>query len=82
MWLFFASRWVTLHSVCSEYMEQIKITQKDLYNYIKENPTVEESRTNVKNLASKFKKELDKAIENINQEDTEAKKEIKSLAPM
>ena len=39
-------------------MQQIKETQKDLYDYLTENPTVAQARSNVRNLASKFREDL------------------------
>ena len=50
----FYSGWVALNSVCAVYMEQIKETQRDLYKYITENPTYEESKRILPDLAEKF----------------------------
>ena len=54
----FYSGWVALNSVCTIYMEQIKDTQRDLYKYITENPTYEESKRNLPALAEKFMADL------------------------
>ena len=54
----FYAGWVALDGVCKVYIEHIKETQQDLYKYLKENPTYEESRRNVKELAEKFLEEL------------------------
>ena len=58
--VFFYAQWVALNSVCKEYMKQIKITQRDLYNYLRENPSYEECRQNVKDLANKFLSDLER----------------------
>ena len=50
----FYSGWVAFNSVYTVYMEQIKDTQQELYKYITENPTYEESRRNLLALAEKF----------------------------
>ena len=76
----FYAGWVALHSVCSEYMEQIRLTQQDLYRYIRENPTYEESRKNVHVLAAQFAEDLQQAQEAIEKEQTEAKKKIQDLS--
>ena len=76
----FYAGWVALHSVCSQYMEQIRITQQDLYRYIKENPTYEESRKNVHVLAAQFAEDLQQAQKAIEKEQTEAKKKIQDLS--
>ena len=47
-------RWVAMNSVCTTYVEHIKLTQKDLYEYLRENPTYEESCQSYKELAEKF----------------------------
>ena len=54
----FYSGWVALNSVCTVYMEQIKETQKDLYKYITENPSYEESKKNILILSDKFMADL------------------------
>ena len=57
----FYAGWVALDSVCGEYMEVIKDTQKELYRYIKENPSYEDAKMNVHHLALSFKKETEDA---------------------
>ena len=52
--------WVALNSLCSDYVEHIKRTQKDLYEYMVENPTYEESHKNVHELAKRFLTDLKK----------------------
>ena len=53
----FYAGWVALDNVCGEYMEVIKETQAELYMYIRENPTYEDAKVNVHQLALTFKKE-------------------------
>ena len=60
------AKWVALDNVCGLYMKQIQITQKSLYDYLKENPTLEDSRKIVRKLAVELERELNvegKAIE-------------------
>lgn len=52
------AQWVALDDVCDIYMGKIKETQKDLYEYLTENPTREEARANVRHLACQFREEL------------------------
>ena len=54
----FYAQWVALNNVCKEYMKQIKLTQRDLYSYLRENPSYEECQQNVKVLASQFLENL------------------------
>ena len=75
----FYAGWVALHSVCSVYIEQIKETQKALYEYLKENPTWEESRKNVKSLAETFLSDLKEDQKAIADKEFQAQEEIKAL---
>lgn len=73
----FYAGWVALNCLCSEYVEHIKLTQKDLYKYIVENPTYEESRRNVGELAKIFLANLKKDQEAIAEKEFEAQKKNK-----
>ena len=77
--LLFYAKWVALHSVSVIYLEQIKITQKDLYSYLQENPTYEESRTNIKELAKSFLDALKKEQRNLADKEFANAEEIKQL---
>ena len=55
------AQWVALDDVCAIYMAQIKETQKTLYSYLTENPTLNEARANVRQLAIQFSDDLKKA---------------------
>ena len=76
----FYGGWVALHSVCTEYVEQIKLTRKDLYEYIKENPTYEESRELLPRLAQEFQHELKSAQKAIQDQTFAAQEEMKALS--
>ena len=76
----FYARWVALTGVCSMYKEKIKEVQKDLHKYLKENPTCEESRQNVKALAEAFISDLKKDQKQITERSTETQEEIESLS--
>ena len=75
----FYAGWVALHSVCTTYVEYIKITQKDLYRYIQENPTYEESRVNVKELAQKFLTDLQHDQKELADKEFATQEKIKAL---
>ena len=52
--IYFYAGWVAMNEVCTEFIKRIRVTQKDLLDYIRENPTYEESRKNIKALAAEF----------------------------
>ena len=73
------SKWVALDDVCGVYMLQIKETRGDLYAYLEENPTIEEAKKNVRQLAATFAADLQKAREKLEQDKMKALEEKKSL---
>ena len=75
----FYAEWVALNRVCKTYVERIKFTQQDLYRYITENPTYEESRQNIKELAQKFLTDLHRDQKAIANKVFENQEEIKAL---
>ena len=75
----FCAGWVALHDVCSTYMEQIKLTQKDLYRYVTENPTWEQSRKNLKDLADNFFVDLQRDQRMLHERDS-SKRHEKALS--
>lgn len=75
------AQWVALGNICTVYMGKIKETQRDLYGYLTENPTLDEARRNVRDLAMKFVEELameQKAIAEKDSADLEEQKKIES----
>ena len=60
-------------------MGKIQETQRDLYRYLTENPTLEEARKKVRELASTFRKDLEKAQDAIMDEDSAYEEEMKKL---
>ena len=75
----FYAGWVALNGVCKIYIEYIKVTQQDLYRYIAENPTFEESRQNVKELAEKFLVDLERDQKELTDKEFKAQEEINAL---
>ena len=75
----FYAGWVALNSLCSDYVEHIKETRKDLYEYIKENPTYKESRKNIHELAKQFLTDIKKDQDEMAKKDLKAQEEIKAL---
>lgn len=73
------SKWVALDDVCGVYMLQIKETRQDLYNYLEDNPTIEQARKNVRELAANFGHDLKEAQEKLEKENMKAIKEKKEL---
>ena len=54
--------WVAMETVCDEYTEKIKISREELYKYLCENPTIEESHERIPLLCREFKERI--ALEN------------------
>ena len=77
----FYSGWVALNSVCGVYMEQIKDTQRDLYKYITENPTYEESKRILPDLAERFMTDLKNDQKALEEKTLKAQEEILALGP-
>ena len=77
----FYSGWVALNSVCGVYMEQIKETQRDLYKYITENPTYEESKRILPDLAERFMADLKNDQKALEEKSLKAQEEILALGP-
>ena len=73
------SKWVALDDVCGVYMLQIRDTRQDLYNYLEENPTIEQAKKNVRQLATEFAKDLKQAQEKLAEDQQKALEEKKSL---
>ena len=73
------SQWVALDDVCGAYMLQIKESRQDLHNYLRDNPTIEQAKRNVRELAITFAHDLKQAQKKLEQETKkalEAKKEL------
>ncbi len=75
----FYAGWVALHGVCNVYLEQLKLTQSDLYRYITENPTYEQSRSNLKELVDSFLHDLQRDQKALSEKKFQAQEEIDSL---
>lgn len=74
------SKWVALDDVCGAYILQIQDTRKDLYAYLEENPTIEQSRENVRKLAESFGDHLKLEQKKIAEKDSKEQEELKALA--
>lgn len=71
--LLYYSKWVALDDVCGVYMLQIRNTREELYKYLEENPTTEQARKNVRQLAEEFASDLNQAQKKLEEDN---KKEI------
>ena len=59
------AHWVALDDVCGVFMEKIMKTQGSLHGYLTENPTVEQARARVHQLAETFGEDLKKTEEDL-----------------
>lgn len=57
----YAARWVALYSMCGNFLGEIRLTQKELYVYITENPTREECRAKLRKMCQDFNEDADSA---------------------
>ena len=73
------AQWVALDDVCAIYMGRIRETQKDLYSYLTENPTLQQARMKVRELAEVFGKELEMEQKAISDKACAAEEEMKKL---
>lgn len=60
--------WVAMEAVCDDYVKKIKVSREELYGYLCENPTVEESQKRIKLLCREFKQRIDKENEKMDKE--------------
>lgn len=73
------SKWIALDDVCEVYMLQIKDTRRDLYSYLEDNPTIEQAKKNVRQLAETFAADLKKDQKQLEEKQQKALKEKKLL---
>ena len=52
--------WVAMETVCDDYIKKIKVSREELYSYLSENPTIEESKARIHLLCREFKERIDK----------------------
>ncbi len=71
--------WVALHVVCTTYMKRIKMTQQELYKYLTENPTWEQSRKDIKELAAKLFIDLQQDDKANSEKKLKAQEKIRAL---
>ena len=64
--------WVAMEAVCDEYVEKIKVSREELYGYLCENPTIEQSQERIPLLCKEFSQRINEA----NQKMDEQMKEI------
>lgn len=76
----FYAQWVALHSVCTQYMNHLQLTQEKLYEVLEDNPTEESAREKLRRLAKKFGPELQKELRAIEDQSSKAGVEIQELS--
>ena len=77
--IMYYAQWVALDDVCAVYMGRIQETQKDLYGYLTENPTLDDARRNVRDLAITFGAELELEQQAIAEKKSAALEQMKLL---
>ena len=77
----FYSSWVALSNVCGLYMTQIKETQRELYGYITENPTNDESKEMLPKIAANFMDDLQRDQLALKEKNLTAQLEMLALCP-
>ena len=60
--------WVAMEAVCDDYVKKIKVSREELFSYLCENPTVEESQKRIQLLCREFSERIDKANAKMNEE--------------
>lgn len=75
----YSAQWVALRDLCSEYLGELKLTQRELYVYITENPNREECRAMLRELCEDFYKDSDSARARYEQLNSRMLKELKDL---
>lgn len=78
----FYAGWVALENVCDEYVLSIREAQRELYQYITENPSYEEAGKKIHTVAQEFSKRLDEEQKAISEERERTDKEIRELDGM
>ena len=73
------AQWMALRSLCGEYMLQIKETRAELYGYIRDNPTYEESCKRLPKMAEQLQNTLDQAKRKIALKDAKAEEKRREL---
>ena len=58
--------WVAMETVCDDYIKKIKVSSEELYSYLCENPTIEESKARIQLLCREFKERF--GVENAKME--------------
>ena len=51
--------WVAMETVCDDYIKKIKVSREELYSYLCENPTIEESKARIQLLCREFKEQIE-----------------------
>jgi uncharacterized protein YlxW (UPF0749 family) len=67
---------VALGDVCTTYRDQVRGVEQEMYLYMKENPTTEEARQKVPELAQALQVDLEKAIAQLHKKAIDDKKKI------
>jgi hypothetical protein len=77
-----SAQWFAMHIVCKEFGEVVEKVQQELHGFIRENPTQEESRKNIRKLANEFLADIEQdedAIATANKNGREEMEKIKEL---
>jgi hypothetical protein len=50
--------WVAMEAVCDDYVKKIKVSREELYKYLCENPTIEQSQQRIHLLCKEFSQQI------------------------
>ena len=76
----YCAKWVALHGICSDYVENIRSTQNSLTGYITENPTLDEARGQIKLMIKEIKEDAAEVVSSNKSLDSIADIEIDKMS--
>ena len=75
----YAASWVALYSVCTQYMKELETVQDGIFKVIEENPTLDEARKLLSELAKEYGPEIEQEKKGIEDAKDKTSKEIKEI---
>ena len=75
----YCSKWVALHSICHDYIENVKLVQEELRSYNTENPSLEKAQEMLPLLIEELKKDTIKLRSDNGRYISEADSKIKEI---
>ena len=75
----YAAKWVALYSVCTQYIRELEHVQDGIFEVIEENPTPDEARKLLSELAKEYRPEIEQEKKAIEDEKDKTCKEIEEM---